>query len=246
MKVVGRCMIAIAIIGVSDPQVWAQSSILISELCDPHLNYTTDRFIEIYNAGSTASDLAGWSVVAVGNGGDIFTWNLSGQINPGEALVCGDDSTVTVFAVDFPDEAWSNNNGLWNGKVGDGAKLIDPSMATVDYVVVPGTVFENDDYVRNYDITTANPVYNPSEWTTTPVELATDASPGTHRIAMPTANDRTHIEKVRTIRTINPGAALAVAWPTVRSNRSARSSRAWIISARVPFHSKPINVAWTP
>ncbi len=28
----------------------AQSSVFISEMCDAHLNYTTDRFIEIYNA----------------------------------------------------------------------------------------------------------------------------------------------------------------------------------------------------
>lgn len=185
MKVVRNLPIAIALILVCCSHVWAQSSILISELCDPHLNYTTDRFIEIYNAGSTASDLAGWSVVAVGNGGDIFTWNLSGQINPGEALVAGDATTVTGFPVDFPDEAWSNSNGLWNGKVGDGAKLIDPIGETVDYVVVTGTAFENADYVRNYDVNTANPTYNPSEWTATPMELATDASPGSHSAAPP-------------------------------------------------------------
>jgi len=185
MKVVSNLPIAVALTLLWGSHVWAQSSILISELCDPHLNYTTDRFIEIYNAASTASDLTGWSVVAVGNGGDIFTWNLSGQIDPGEALVSGDATTVTGFPVDFPDEAWSNSNGLWNGKVGDGAKLIDPIGETVDYVVVTGAAFENADYVRNYDVNTANSTYNPSEWTATPVELATDASPGSHSAAPP-------------------------------------------------------------
>jgi len=99
--------------------------------------------------------------------------------------VSGDATTVTGFPVDFPDEAWSNSNGLWNGKVGDGAKLIDPIGETVDYVVVTGAAFENADYVRNYDVNTANSTYNPSEWTATPVELATDASPGSHSAAPP-------------------------------------------------------------
>ncbi|MEE8573199.1 MAG: endonuclease [Gemmatimonadota bacterium] len=158
----------------------AQSSILISELCDPRLNYTTDRFIEIYNSGTGAVDLTGWSLVAVGNGGDIFTWNLSGDIEPGDALVAGDATTVIAFTVDFPDEAWSSNNGLWNGKVGDGAKLLDDGSAIVDYVVVDATRFENKDYVRNYGVTEPNTSYDPSEWTATSVDYPTQGSPGTH------------------------------------------------------------------
>jgi endonuclease I len=162
----------------------AQSAILISELCDPRLNYATDRFIEIYNSGSESVDLTGWSLVAVGNGGDIFTWPLSGLIGPGEALVAGDATTVTVFPVDFADEAWSSSNGLWNGKVGDGAKLVGPG-GIVDYVVVTGTAFENRDYARNYAVITPNTVYTPSEWTGRAVDLATDGSPGTHDAAAP-------------------------------------------------------------
>ncbi|MBU0596359.1 lamin tail domain-containing protein, partial [Candidatus Bipolaricaulota bacterium] len=92
----------------------ARSSVLISELCDPRLNYTTDRFIEIYNSGDEAVDLVDWSLVAVGNGGDIFPWHLSGLIEPGDALVAGDATTTVAFPVDFPEEEWSNNNGLWN------------------------------------------------------------------------------------------------------------------------------------
>ncbi len=158
----------------------AQSSILISELCDPRLNYTTDRFIEVYNAGSGPVDLAGWSLVAVGNGGDIFTWNLSGVIEAGDALVAGDATTVVAFPVDFPDESWSNNNGLWNGKVGDGAKLLDGSSTVIDYVVVDATRFENKDYVRNYGVTEPDTSYDPLEWTATAVDYPTQGSPGTH------------------------------------------------------------------
>jgi len=158
----------------------AQASILISEICDPRYNYNTDRFIEIYNSGSAAVDLTGWSLVAVGNGADIFTWHLSGLINPGEALVAGDQTTTVAFQVDFPDEAWSNSNGDWNGKIGDGAKLLASGDVIIDYVVVDATRFENDDYVRNYGVTDPNTTYTPSEWTATPANYPTDGSPGVH------------------------------------------------------------------
>jgi endonuclease I len=164
----------------------AQASVLISEMCDPHLNYLTDRFIEIYNTGPDAVDLTGWSLVAVGNGGDVFTWSLSGTIDPGDALVAGDYTTVIEFPVDFPDEAWSSNNSLWNGKVGDGAKLVNASAIVVDYAVVDGTRFENEDYVRNYGVVLPSTTYDSSEWTATPAEYPTDGSPGTHFSAPPT------------------------------------------------------------
>jgi endonuclease I len=164
----------------------AHSSMLISEMCDPHLNYLTDRFIEIYNTGPDAVDLTDWSLVAVGNGGDIFTWELSGTIQPGEALVCGDYTTVVPFTVDFPEEAWSSSNSLWNGKVGDGAKLLNASDIVIDYAVVDGTAFENDDYTRNYGVVMPSLTYDESEWTATSAEYPTDGTPGTHDAAPPT------------------------------------------------------------
>jgi endonuclease I len=157
-----------------------RSGILISEMCDPRYNYNTDRFIEIYNSGSAPVELTGWSLVAVGNTADIFTWNLSGTIDPGQALVAGDETTTIPFQVDFPAEAWSSSNGDWNGKVGDGAKLLDPGDVLIDYAVVDATRFENDDYVRNYGVTDPGTTYTPSEWTATPANYPTDGSPGVH------------------------------------------------------------------
>jgi predicted extracellular nuclease len=163
----------------------AQTAVLISEMCDPHQNYLTDRFIEIYNAGAAAVDLTDWTLVAVGNGGDIFSWPLAGLIDHGEALVAGDATTVIVFPVDFPDEAWSSNNSLWNGKIGDGAKLLNAGSVIVDYAVVTGTHFENEDYTRNYGVVFPNTSYDPSEWTATPASYPTDGTPGTHETAPP-------------------------------------------------------------
>ena len=161
----------------------AQASLIISEFCDPRLNYLTDRFIEIYNAGGTAVDLDGWSVVAVGNTVDIFTWPLSGAIAPGQALVCGDATTVITFPVDFPLEGWSDSNSTWNGKVGDGARLVDAQGTVIDNVVVNGTYFENLDYVRNPDVVEPSLVHVPSQWTGTAVDYPTQGSPGMHNIS---------------------------------------------------------------
>ncbi len=158
----------------------AGSDLLISEMCDPRYNYATDRFIEIYNAGVNPVDLAGWSLQAVGNGGIIFIWQLSGTIVPGEALVAGDQTTTVPFQVDFPDEAWSDSNGLWNGKVGDGAKLLAPGNVLIDCAVVEGTAFENADYVRRPNVTQPSTTYSAAEWISTSADYPTDGSPGSH------------------------------------------------------------------
>ncbi len=163
----------------------AQADLLLSELCDPRYNYLSDRFIEIYNSGDESVSLTGWQVIAVGNTDDIFTWNLSGDIAPGQALVCGDATTVIAFQVDFPEEAWSDNNATWNGKVGDGAKLRNNSGTILDHAVVPGTTFENADLERNEGIVQPNTSFDISEWTATPVNEPTEGTPGTHHAPPP-------------------------------------------------------------
>ncbi len=165
----------------------AHADPFISELCDPKLDYASDRFIEIYNPGPEAVDLAGWKLVAVANGVEAFTWNLSGLIDADEALVAGDATTVDVFPVAFADEAWSGSTGNWNGKVGDGARLVNPSGTVTDEIVAAGTAFENADYVRRPEIDAPNPVYEPAEWTSTPANRATDGSPGVHQTSSPGA-----------------------------------------------------------
>ena len=159
----------------------ARSSVILSELCDPQLNYVTDRFIEIYNTGPDTVDLSNWSVVAIANNVDVTTWPLSGTLAPDQAKVCGNTTTVAVFTVQFQNAQWGASGYFnWNGRVGDGAKLVSPSAVIVDQIVATGTLFENSDMVRNMNITDPNPASTPAEWTVTPVTLATDASPGSH------------------------------------------------------------------
>jgi endonuclease I len=158
----------------------ARGDVIISELCDPRLNYLTDRYIEIWNSGPGSVDLTGWQLVAVGNGSDIFTWNLSGSIAPGQALVAGDATLVVPFTVHFPAEAWSTSNSTWNGNVNDGAKLKNGSGTLVESLVVPGNNFENKTMVRNPGVTTPSLTFVASQWTSTAVDTPTQATPGVH------------------------------------------------------------------
>ncbi|MEO5988478.1 MAG: endonuclease, partial [Candidatus Eisenbacteria bacterium] len=145
--------------------------------------------IEIFNSGPDPVDLTSWSVVAIANNVDVTTWPLSGMLLAGQAKVCGGPSTVTGFTVHFQSSVWATAAGYgnWNGKIGDGAKLKNAAGTIVDLVVAPGTLFENADLVRIPSVTVPNPVYTASEWTSTPVQLATNASPGTHNGSAPPA-----------------------------------------------------------
>ncbi|MBK7188925.1 MAG: endonuclease [bacterium] len=158
----------------------ARADVIISELCDPRLNYLTDRYIEIYNSGASSVSLTGWQLVAVGNGADIFTWNLSGTIAPGEALVAGGTAPVVAFPIDFAAAAWATSNATWNGNVNDGAKLRNGSGTVVESLVVPSTNFENKTMVRNADVSTPSLTFNAAQWTSTAVDTPTQATPGVH------------------------------------------------------------------
>ncbi len=157
-----------------------RAAVLISEMCDPLNNYLTDRFIEVTNTGPDSVSLDNWALIAVGNNVNIMTWPLSGALAPGSSVVCGNSTTVAVFTVNFQNALWSTSNATWNGKVGDGAKLVDPNGIVVDLAVVPGTAFSDMDYVRKPNVYVPSTAYASTEWTGTAVSLATDASPGTH------------------------------------------------------------------
>ena len=168
----------------------ASAGVFLSELCDPQNNYQTDRFIEIYNSGPNAVDLTNWKIIAVGNNVDVNTWPLSGTIAAGQAKVAGSTAPVTNFPIHFASASWLQfaNYSNWNGKIGDGAKLVDNNNVVLDYIVATeASLFENKDLVRHANVTDPSPVYVASQWTATPVLLATDASPGTHNGSAPPA-----------------------------------------------------------
>ena len=180
----------------------AHAGVFLSELCDPLNNYTTDRFIEIYNPGPGTVDLTNWKIIAVANGVDANTWTLSGSIGPGEAKVAGSTAPVTVFPIHYASASWLTNYFNWNGKVGDGAKLVDASNVVLDYVLAPGVLFENMTLVRNANNTEPNPVFNASEWTAKPKRLngSTTVGSRTRLAASPTADTRAEAGSSSTTR----------------------------------------------
>ncbi|MBK7368944.1 MAG: lamin tail domain-containing protein [Candidatus Eisenbacteria bacterium] len=87
----------------------AQADVFISEMCDPLSNFSTDRFIEIYNSGPNPVDLTGWTLSAIANGttANTVTWTLSGTIAAGQAKVAGYTTPTTAFTVNFPNAGWN-------------------------------------------------------------------------------------------------------------------------------------------
>ena len=164
---------------ITSQQSGGAASVIISQLCDPSSNYEINRFIEITNVGGSTQDLTGWSVVAVGNGSDIFTWNLSGTISPGQSLVCGDDG-ATGIVVNFAQADWSTSNSTWNGKADDGAKLNDSSKGLIDQIIATGTLFENSSLDRNQSVLEPSATSDESQWTATSVTNASEAGAGSH------------------------------------------------------------------
>ncbi len=165
----------------------ASAGVFLSELCDPQNNYTTDRFIEIYNSGPGVVDLTGWKIIAVANNVDVTTWTLSGTIAASEARVAGSPAPATVFPIHYASSAWLSGYFNWNGKIGDGAKLVDGGNVVRDLIVAPGDLFENKTLVRIASVTEPSASYNAAQWTATPVLTAPAASPGSHNGSLPPA-----------------------------------------------------------
>lgn len=243
----------------------ARAGLFLSELCDPQNNFQTDRFIEIFNSGPDPVDLAGWSVVAIANNVDVTTWSLSGTLPAGQARVCGHTTTVTGFTVHFQNSQWGTSGYFnWNGRVGDGAKLVNPGAAIVDLVVATGTLFENADLVRIPSVTGPNSVYTPSEWTSTPVLLATNATPGSHngspvtgggpRIsdivtdpASPTEGVGVHVQ-ASVVDTSGPISSVTLTWGTTSGSQpnsipmALESDSTYRTTAQIPAQSGGVTI----
>lgn len=144
------------------------SDIIISELCDPYYDYRAERYIEIYNTGENEVDLTNWSIKAIGNTNVIFTWELSGFIQSGEALTAGTSSLNVIH--DFSSDGWVASNTTWNGTVGDGAVLYN-GVTLVDDASTHGN-FENKSTIRNANIGLATTTFNSDEWTVFAVDYS--------------------------------------------------------------------------
>ena len=179
---------------------YSGSGLIISELCDPKNDYQTDRYIEIYNPGSTTVNLNGWEVRAIANGtitancGDqhILCWTLSGTIQPGEALTCGYTNPLNGGPHDFTDPQWiitdPDNDACynWNGQERDGAALYNGGVR-IDAILKANTstnYYNDRSLIRNPNICSPDPDSPASDWTvTTTVSYAgvAPSTPGSHQ-----------------------------------------------------------------
>ena len=176
------------------------TNLIISELCDPQGSYQTDRFIEIYNPTNAPVNLTGWQVRAISNGiitalcsnTNVHCWDLSGIIQPGEALTCGNPSPAYGGPHDFTSSIWYydvlNPNQAcynWNGQYRDGAALYNGSVL-IDAILRAdlGTAWYSDrSLVRNADICSPSTNSPFTEWTVTaivPDAGTAPATPGSH------------------------------------------------------------------
>ncbi len=175
---------------------YSGSGLIISELCDPRNSYQTDRYIEIYNPGSSSVNLTGWEVRSIANGtisancSDQYTlcWILSGTIQPGEALTCGYTNPANGGPHDFTDPKWITTDPdqacyNWNGQERDGAALYNGSTR-IDAILRANSIasyYSDKSLIRNPDICSPNPNSPVSEWTVTTTVTNAGVAPSTPR-----------------------------------------------------------------
>lgn len=162
------------------------SNLIISELCNPDVHNGKDRYIEIYNPTNAPINLAGWTVRAISNGGitaSCIQWPLSGTINPGQALTCGNPNPDFGGPHSFSHVDWwatyptnTNINDCyynWNGQQRDGASLYN-GTTRVDGIFRADS--DNDWYskktlFRNPNVCSPNDNSPHTDWTADPTNV---------------------------------------------------------------------------
>lgn len=153
---------------------FTSSQIFISELADPNNNVDA-RFVELYNADTTALSLKGWSLTRYTNENTEASSaiDLSGfTIGPAAALVISPNATGFEMVYGFGPDITVGTNSAADSNGDDNLELVDPFGETIDIFGVIGEdgsgtehEFEDGRAIRNPEIQKANPSFNFSEWT---------------------------------------------------------------------------------
>ena len=144
--------------------------ILITEVADPK-NSTTARFVELYNAGSTAINLSGWKLNKYANGAVAVSSSpveLNGIVIPsGGFVIIANTGFANIFGV-----APTIESTYISGNGDDVYELVDSAGKTIDiYGVIGedgnGTNWEYLDgsAFRNLGVNNSNNTFDISEWT---------------------------------------------------------------------------------
>jgi hypothetical protein len=153
---------------------FTSNEVFISELADPD-NNSGARFVELFNAGTEAISLNGWSLRRYTNDNLLVSSAIdlsSYVIEANQTLVIA--SNVLEFELTYgfaPDvKAGSNSPADSNGD--DNLELVDPFGKIIDVFGVVGEdgsgtnhEFEDGRAFRNMVVVKGSPVYTFSEWT---------------------------------------------------------------------------------
>ncbi len=162
----------------------AEGELILSEVVD-HQSSAQVKFIEVYNPGSSAVSLTGWSLVRYSNGGTegVDVPLGTGEVAAGGAYVivnldgAADFEGLFGFPPDWTsDEVNGNGNDAWALAAG-GVNVDVYGEIGVDGV---GTAWDYTDSVatRNDGVNAPTTTWSAAEWTVS--SGADSASPGSH------------------------------------------------------------------
>ena len=150
------------------------TQLFFSELADPD-NNSSARFVELYNAGSEALNLEGWTIRRYTNANTEVssTIDLTGfEIGAESTFVIAPNAEEFELVYGFPPDMGVGTNSPADSNGDDNLELVDPFGTIMDVFGVPGEdgsgtnhEFEDGRAVRNMNVLEANPVYTFSEWT---------------------------------------------------------------------------------
>tara|TARA_R110002126_G_scaffold282967_1_gene431868 strand:+ start:22270 stop:25266 length:2997 start_codon:yes stop_codon:yes gene_type:complete len=161
-------------------------SLIISEVADPNSDPNNSRFIEIYNNGDSAIDLASEQIYFArqSNGGTISSLALTGTINSNQVMTIGRSGNLSVYGFSANIES-----GLLTGNGNDGYFLYfggDETTGTLldayGVVGVDGSAedweYEDSRAIRiNPSSVSPNATWTTSEWTISSATIG-DVTPG--------------------------------------------------------------------
>lgn len=153
---------------------FTSTKIFISELADPD-NNAGARFVELYNSDSEPLDLKGWTLRRYTNDNTEIgsTIDLSGFVIEGNStFVISPNAAEFENVYGFPPSHSVSINSPADSNGDDNLELVDPFGTVIDIFGVIGEdgsgtnhEFEDGRAIRNGDVSEANPIYTPSEWT---------------------------------------------------------------------------------
>ncbi|WP_281980081.1 DUF5689 domain-containing protein [Tenacibaculum mesophilum] len=148
------------------------NAIFFSELADPN-NNANARFIELYNSGTNAIDLTGWTIRRYTNGATSSTSSidLSGKTIAGTSTFVIAKNAAELSSIYGVTADMESTSAAADSNGDDQLELVDPSGTVIDIFGVIGEdgsgtnhEFEDGRAYRKASVTQGNPTYTFAEW----------------------------------------------------------------------------------